>query len=299
MNIKQARQISLVDFLERLGFKGKQQGKRYWVHSPFCDENTPSFKVNTNLNLWTDWSGGKKRSGDIIDFGKLYFRTTDTSLVLEKIAQVYSHELIIPKVKIPTKDEIKNEEPEIKIKQVIPIESYALFQYLEERKIPRIIADQYCKEVRYELYGREYYAIGFKNDSGGYALRNAHVKRATMPNNYTFINNGAKDVAVFEGFFDFLSYKTLYHKKAEPLRNYLCYNSAVFFENCVPILQAHERVLSYGQNDETGNNVTKEAKEILKEKFYDRRDFYKGYKDLNLFLVKSKLTERHRLMHKL
>lgn len=297
MNVEEAKKLDMVDFLSRLGFEGKRKGKNIWYKSPFGNDDTPSFKVNVNLNLWYDWSAGEKRYGNIIDFGMLYFNR-DVTGVLQELDKVYRGP--VKQYNVPTKEQRqKEEEPEIKIISVKPLHSFPLMQYLKERRIHPGIADQFCKEVTYQLHGKQYYSIGFKNNSGGYALRNRHVKNASMPNDYTFIDNGAKDLAQFEGFFDFLSYKTMLHNQQEPTRNYLILNSASFFEKCLPILQVHNHIFNYGQNDNTGDKITNKAREILKEKFTDERGFYKNHKDLNDFLKNFGHIQKARLNQRL
>src|SRR5699024_11936401 len=87
---------------------------------------------------------------------------------------------------------------------VIPashITNPALCRYLDDRNIPLDIAKKYCEEVHYSLYGHHYFAIGFKNNAGGYELRNAHFKGCISPKDVTtFTGKSAKEVAVFESF---------------------------------------------------------------------------------------------------
>ncbi len=40
--------------------------------------------------------------------------------------------------------------------------SFSLLRYLEQRRIPIDLAEQFCREVKCELNGKEYFAIGFK-----------------------------------------------------------------------------------------------------------------------------------------
>lgn len=298
MNMEQAKQISIVDLLERLGYKGKLKKKNYWLCSPLNNESTPSFKVNVEKNLWTDWSGGEKRTGNIIELGKLLWPNTDESGVLAQLDRIFRG-MSYSKVPVVKKEDIKKDEPELHIKEVKPLFLFPLLNYFKERKISQFIAKQFCKEVHYEVDGNKYYAIGFQNSSGGYALRNKYVKQASMPNDYTFINNGAKEVALFEGFFDFLSYKQMLHGQQEPKRNYLILNSTSFFEKSLPILQEHDRVFGYGQNDKPGTIITAKAEKVLKEKFSDERGLYKGYKDLNEWLMNMGINQKQGIRHHL
>lgn len=59
--------------------------------------------------------------------------------------------------------------------------------------------------------------MGFKNDSEGYELRNEFFKGSSSPKDITSFKNEGKKVAVFEGFFDFLSFISfLEHKEVKP-----------------------------------------------------------------------------------
>ena len=65
MNIQEAKQIKIADYLQSLGYSPvKQQGNCLWYKSPFRQETEASFKVNTDRNLWFDYGLG--RGGNII-----------------------------------------------------------------------------------------------------------------------------------------------------------------------------------------------------------------------------------------
>ena len=56
MNIQEAKQIKIADYLQSLGYSPvKQQGNCLWYKSPFHQETEASFKVNTDRNLWFDY----------------------------------------------------------------------------------------------------------------------------------------------------------------------------------------------------------------------------------------------------
>ena len=60
MTITDVKQIRISDYLHSLGYNPiKQQGGNLWYKSPFRQEKEPSFKVNTELNLWYDFGAGK------------------------------------------------------------------------------------------------------------------------------------------------------------------------------------------------------------------------------------------------
>lgn len=56
MNSKQAKQIPIEHFLNKLNYKPvKSSGYDLWYKSPLHEDNTPSFKVNKILNSWYDF----------------------------------------------------------------------------------------------------------------------------------------------------------------------------------------------------------------------------------------------------
>lgn len=66
MNIKQAKQIALDDFLARIGCSPTRSSTtQSWYLSPLRTEDTASFKVNRSRNLWYDFGSGE--GGDILD----------------------------------------------------------------------------------------------------------------------------------------------------------------------------------------------------------------------------------------
>ncbi len=162
--------------------------------------------------------------------------------------------------------------------------SFGLLNYLQERRIPIDIADKFCREVRYELNNKVYYGIGFKNDSGGYEIRNRYFKGSSSPKNITTIDNKAKEVGVFEGFFDFLSFMAI-HQNQEQLRmDFMILNSVSMFQRARPFMENHDKIRLYLDRDSTGQNFSQKAFAI-NDKYKDESSLYKHYKDLNDWLV--------------
>ena len=59
-NIDAMRQISLADFLARLGHEPvRRSGNEFWYRAPYRNERTPSFRVNVAKRLWYDFGLGK------------------------------------------------------------------------------------------------------------------------------------------------------------------------------------------------------------------------------------------------
>ena len=74
-------------------------------------------------------------------------------------------------------------------------------------------------------------ALGFKNDSGGYELRNELFKGSNTPKDITTFKNSGKKVAIFEGFFDFNSFTSLLQNKELKAFSFCILNSLSFLKN--------------------------------------------------------------------
>lgn len=282
MTVKEAKEKDMVDYLATLGyFPQKVTGPNHWYLSPLHEEKTPSFKINRKLNRWKDFGDG--RGGNLVDFGVIYHRCS-VSDFLKKLegpgASLSPHRET--KKAYADYDEKK---AEITILRIGPIHSLPLIKYYRSRRIPDAIAKQFLSEITYSLYDKNYYALGFKTDAGGYELRNEYIKAASMPKGPTFIDNKAAELAVFEGFFNFLSYKAMVYQQEEPSRNFLILNSTSFFDLSLPKMQEHKQVHLYLDNDNTGQKCTTKALQLDKEKFLDERGLYAHHKDLNAWLT--------------
>lgn len=56
MNTNEVKRIRIEEYLHSLGYSPvRRQGNSLWYKSPFRDEGEPSFKVNTERNLWYDF----------------------------------------------------------------------------------------------------------------------------------------------------------------------------------------------------------------------------------------------------
>ena len=66
MTYKEANNISIKDYLNSLGIQPVMEKGSYGMYrSPLREDNTPSFKVDYNANLWCDYGTGE--GGTLID----------------------------------------------------------------------------------------------------------------------------------------------------------------------------------------------------------------------------------------
>lgn len=277
-SVEEVKNTDIVNYLSCLGFKPSKISRNdYWYVSPFRDERTPSFKVNRKINRWYDFGDG--RGGNLIDFGILFHRCSVGDF-LRKIKSSFSFEQQNINVKNEDDDSKK-----IKIINEKDISSLVLIRYLHKRRIPLNLAIKYCREIHYELYGKMYYAIGFKNNAGGYELRNEKFKAGSSPKDVTVIKNHSDNLTVFEGFFNFLSYQAIHEKQEQQKSSFLILNSASFFQKTLPLMQSYKAVHLFLDRDTTGQNCIQKAQAIDKEKFIDESRLYERYKDLNDWIM--------------
>ena len=276
MDARQMREIPIADFLSAMGIHPtKQKGNALWYSAPYRTERTPSFKVDTAKNVWFDFGTGK--GGDIFDLAGAFIGSEDFLLRAAFIAKSGTCPLSI--IERPQRNEEK--EPIFEDIWVRPLQDTRLLGYLEERGINAHVAIPNCEEVRYCVYGKRYYAIGFRNDAGGLELRNRIFKGCIPPKDISLKRNGSDVCSVFEGFMDYLSLLTM--SPDEEKKAALILNSINNITKSRFFLSKYKLVYSYLDNDEGG----KRTLEQLKRDGFDVQDcsyVFQNYKDLNEYL---------------
>ena len=291
MNCAEANQFDLVEWLFLHGHEPQKiRGADHWYLSPIRAEKEASFKVNKNRNVWYDHGLGK--GGRLVDFVMEYYRC-NTSEALQIIVSFHQQKKEKNAEKFPFQaheNTIKNILAEDENRIIItgakqPITDLSLCNYATKRRIDNDVLNEWCREVSFSLNNKDYKAIGFKNAAGGYELRNEYFKGSSSPKFISYIDNNAKGITVFEGFFDLLTYQTI-HKDQSELTNFLVLNSLAFFERSLLLMEKHVSIKLCLDNDDAGRKHTAMA---LKRspKFEDSSRLYKGYKDINEWLTRS------------
>jgi hypothetical protein len=291
---EQAKQIDLVEYLATIGYHPqKVRSNDYWYLSPLRDERTPSFKVNRHLNVWYDHGTGQ--GGNLVDFGIMYHKCSVSDL-LQRLAGFAGRPAVgftminpargITPTLSPSAGEKKEDDAgRIHVVDVRSLAEKRLLDYLNERYISVYIAAQFCKEVDFLLYEKTHTAIGFPNNSGGFELRNSYFKGSSSPKDITFIDNRKDQVSVFEGSFDFMSFKCLFQRQREALTNYLILNSLAFLHKARELMEEHRFSNLYLDHDKAGIEATRIAVEWDKNKYRDYSKFYRRNEDLNAWYI--------------
>jgi hypothetical protein len=282
MNAAQAKRIPLDTFLARLGHAPvRERVGESWYRSPLRDEQEASFRVSQGYNNWVDWGTGER--GDIINLAERLFHQ-DTAGALREITRVMGD---TPATWGPPGPAIGTSIAADHI-EVRPIRSFALLQYLRERGIELPTARKYLNEIHYTVKSQTYYALGFPSDSGGYELRNKYFKGTHGHKDVTLLDLGKPgiEVAVFEGFMDFLSALQL-DALPETTKHALVMNSTRLRDRALERIGelAPMAVYLFLDHDPSGVRLTEEFKAALSCTVVDASILYAQHKDVNAMLM--------------
>lgn len=302
MNSDQTKQLSLPDILSRLGYepiKSTKGGNEHWYFSPFRKESEPSFHTSFlgGQWIWNDFGDG---GGNIIDFVMRYEGYSKVSEALQFLAQLYqsSPSSPMPNSKKPFSSFQKRhevEEKQLEFIKAIEIQHPAIIQYLTQtRKIDEVIARKYLKEVWYrnKTNGKEFFAFGMENRSGGYEIRSAQdeypFKSALIKRDISVIpgfKSGNGVVNVFEGMTDFLSLLTMMNTD-NLAGDSIIMHSLSSFEKTKRLLQdqQYKSIHTYLDNNPSGEKYTGNFVELLNEKVKNESFMFLPFEDLNDFL---------------
>ena len=289
------KRYPIVEYLERKGIKPVRKTPTYVMYrSPLREETHPSFKVDTEKNLWIDY--GEGRGGSIID---LCMRMEGCTLseAIHRLGQNASDNGtssflndFVPNNSQPVMA-VNGARRLIEISDTLPPH---LQDYLtKERCINLEKAMPFLKCISYEVRSRLYQAIGFANLSGGYELRDDKTFKGTIaPKDITPIfTDRAEPVCIFEGFMDFLSFLSM---KEEITNHCLVMNSVSNVARTIRYLNDRHltHIRAFLDNDEAGRRA---VQDFIKAGFHveDMNIHYKDFKDLNDFHV-SRVRERQK-----
>ena len=279
MNCKQFNSISLEEVLQILGhLPTKQTEKEAWFLNPFSTENQASFKLDKRNNIWYLYSEGI--GGNNTDFMIKYLNASVKEVLEWAENQIFSsfHQQNFPNQKL------ENLHKNYEIIEVKEIQHPALMEYLRTRKVEN--QTEFLKEIHYQMNDKNYFGIGFKNNSGGYEIRNKYSKICLGKKDVSTIKNGSGNVKIFEGFFDFLSFKNIENFLEKEPSDYIILNSVSMIHNIKNSLGNYENIELYFDNDEAGNRAVKMLKNEL-ENIEDCRVLYSDFKDLNEYLTQQ------------
>lgn len=311
MNTEQAKKISLPDLLARLGYTpvaAKKGGNELWYHSPFRAEAAPSFHTSYLGGKWI-WNDFGDTGGTVIDFVLRQQNLTSIKDVLAYLDDIFQSGL--------SSSQTDNSQPkagsnllsfqpqthreaaenvsvdrQLELTDVGPIRKPLLLSYLfNERHIPPTLAQRYLQEVRYRnlATGKEYFAFGMENQSGGYEIRVAssryNFKSALKARDITIIagiNAEGSTAHVFEGMTDFLSFLILNRVEESPDDCIIMHSLSSFHRVVAHIRsQGYQVIKTYLDNDKAGQQGTERFKAEFGILLLPQGQAFAPYHDLN------------------
>jgi len=298
-DLSRIKRYPIVEYLERKGIKPVRRTAAYALYrSPLREETHPSFKVDTEKNLWIDY--GEGRGGSIID---LCMRMEGCTLseAIRRLGQNASDNGTYSSLN----DFVPNNSHPVMaangIRRLIEISDTLPPHFQEYLTKVRCInlekAMPFLKCISYEVRGRRYQAIGFANLSGGYELRDDKTFKGTIaPKDITpiftdKITDRMQPICVFEGFMDFLSFLSM---KEKVVNRCLVMNSVSNVARTIRYLNDRHltHIRAFLDNDEAGWRA---VQDFIKAGFHveDMNIHYKDFKDLNEYHV-SRVREQQK-----
>ncbi len=311
MNAKQAKQIPLFEILHRLGHDPvKEMRGELWYSSPFRQEKEPSFKINSEKNVWFDF--GRGGGGNVLDFIITYSDIHDVATALSLLEELMGSpgRQIRPPIFQPllASLETDSDQTQVQIEKIQPLQNKALVGYLKQRGIEKQTASPYVKEIYYSLKEKNYFALAFPSLSGGYELRNPYFKGAIGKKDISVLvkrksysrdseATAAVAITVFEGFIDFLSALTFYQVK-EAKTAVMVLNSVSLKDRAIKKIKEMgvTQVYLYLDQDDGGKQGVAHFRQHLGShiSLRDQSSLYTGYKDFNEFLVQTSILHREK-----
>lgn len=291
---QQLHSISIIEIMAHYG-KKLEHTRSGLYFSPFRDETNPSFHIDERRNSWYDYGTGE--GGSLFDFVCKFANITRRE-VYDWLA---SFRNMVPESEYLSIITPILQRPHHSSKIIIDSAShnftrYKLVEYAKSRAVSKEILEKYCEEVIYHVDSvpeKKFYAIGFKNNSGGYVLRSSISKKCSSSDITTLDPEGqltdkitGNKVLVFEGFMDFLSWMTDV-KQTTPDYDCCILNSVTNIGKALPWILGHSYIAAFMDNDQAGKDTLQKIMDGASEEassdvcVYDMSRLYEGYNDLN------------------
>ena len=286
MNCSEAKNISIKAVLESFSlFPSKENSRTAFYFALDREEKTPSLSVDFIKNTAFDFGTGKSYDSISIVQTMKKCSVSDALKYLEQFNFSFQKQNL----------KLENLPKGYEIIDVKEIQHPALIHYLKSRNVED--QKKWVEEIHYRMNDKNYFGIGFKNDSGGYEIRNAYSKICLDKKDITSIKNDSKDVRIFEGFFDFLSFKKVENYLEKETSDYIILNSVSMIHKIKNEIGNYKNIELYFDNDEAGTRAVEIIKNDLKNA-EDCRVLYSDFKDLNDWLLQNNPTEERQVKYR-
>ena len=150
----------------------------------------------------------------------------------------------------------------------------------------------------YRIGGKPYFALAFRNDSGGYELRNPRFKGQHIERHHPYTAAGRAERYLFRvrGLLDFLSFLTIRQQKSPDIpctdwQDYVILNSTANTDKALYPLAGYGHIHCMLDNDEAGRKAVEAIRQEYKWRVRDASHLYSGHNDLNDYLRSLKVKQ--------
>lgn len=296
MNYEQAKSIPLSEILDKINCQpARTSGHDLYYLAPWRNERTASLHVNTHKNVWYDHGIGE--GGGVIQFVCKYLESAGLDHAEADarrwLKNMFEGMTFIAPVKILDKAKDIDERKSI-VTHVQDIEHPALIQYLESRGLLLEVVREYYKQVSvYNKQSRKsIFALGMKNESGGYALRNKFYEGCAGPNTISFIRGTRPKpdaFHVFEGGPDFVTAVIRQNNGRRFEQDTIVLHSVSNLKKATPFIKGYgyQTGFTWMHNDKAGEQATANLKKFFQMEenliHVPMNSIYAPYKDMNAF----------------
>ena len=316
MNSHQAKQIDLPNLMSRLGYEPtaiKKGGNEYWYRSPFRSEKDASFHTSYLGGKWI-WKDFGDIGGTVIDFVMRHERLNSVKEALSYLEGIYPANSLESASRVKRSGTVSKSQPtlfsfqqqsppqegnfenrELEFIKAHQIQNPVIFSYLSKRGIPTHLSERYLREVRYRnnKTGKEFFAFGMGNRSGGYEIRAASdeykFKSALIVRDISVINGQSqegKTVNIFEGMLDFLSLVAMFNVSRLSGDSIVMHSLSSFQQTIIAIKSmGYEKVNLFLDNNRAGKEYSQKFQFDLGETVISQSHLFEPYEDINDALV--------------
>jgi hypothetical protein len=320
MNTEQAKHLSLPDLLQQLGHtptKVTKGGAELWYKSPFRPDEAPSLHISIGRAGFWIWKDFGDQGGTVIDFAMRYAGVSTVREALafldrcsvspQSIETAYTQFLFSFHQQENDREAVENfsSNGRLELLSAEVLQNPILLQYLrQERGLDAGLLPRYLHEIRYRNTetGKEYFAFGMKNESGGYEIRVAtnrySFKAPLIARDVTRIIgkiSGTESVTVFEGMTDFLSLLTM-RQSEQPNYDAIIMHSLSSYQRTASLITAmgYQTIHTYLDNNPAGQEATERFKRDFGAKVIVQSHQFAPHIDLNDALLSTRKSQHSR-----
>lgn len=262
MNIEYAKTIPLREIFSKIGrLPVQKNGSDLFYLSPFYDSNTPSLQVNQADNIWHDTV--KDISGGPLELAQAWLQFQNKQCSPKDGLRWLKFNIGYPPL-LPSLGLLKTK-PNVRLAityKAKPQEG-GLLRYAANRGIPPETAKQLFKQLYLinEETGREFVALGFRNEDKGFAIYSPETEAVLHPADVSVIR-GAKPIAneihIFKDVFDYWSVMT--QRKYEAFDgDCIILNDYALIDHAAPYIRGFlfTELFTWFDNSITGQRATR------------------------------------------